>query len=145
MARETSAEAYRQITASGLLQDLQLATYKACYDHGPMTDHEIALKIGKPRDTASPRVRELIARGVLREVGERKCQVTDRTCRIVDVTANLPSAVEARDTKSRPVRVPRTVLLEILRGIDSAMTCVLMHAEQRRAGNRARQLLSEQL
>ena len=146
MLRPTSAECYRQITESGLLRDLQLAVYLAVANAGyALTDSEIAAAIGKPRDTASPRVRELVKREVLAWGETRKCELSGRKCRTVDVTDKLPEKQILVARTARPARVPREDLREAIKALDETLRCVLLDREQRRAGNRARDILSKHL
>lgn len=141
----TSSDTYQQIADSGLLKCLQLAIFNAMREHGSMTDNEIAAKIGKPRDTASPRVRELIKRQVVHVVGERKCTVTGLNCRVVALTGKPPAPGVGKHGKGDTARIPRAVLRKVLAGIDAVMRNLFIGIDERRQGNEARQLLSDHL
>lgn len=118
LARTTSAAAYRWVmdnVASARIRYI----YDTVYARGPMTDSEIAEELGIPRDSASPRVRDLMAMGALRELPEAvKCAVTGRMCRAVDVTADIPVK---QPRKQRFIRVP----VELLAALDTRLPDLL--------------------
>ena len=145
MSQTTSTEAYELLKSRGILGALQLAVFRAL-ESGALTDHEIAKQIAKPRDTASPRVRELIRLGIVQEVGERECAITGFRCRTVGLTGKvqdgrLPSSFKTCTTS----RIPRAILKEALDGVDALLACLLLDSGQRAAGNNARRILSEHL
>jgi hypothetical protein len=91
MIRQTSIDAYRKIEAEGLLSKLRFTVYDCVFHFGPMTAQECAKKINPlHQKSITPRFSELESMGVLREVGERKCNVTGMTVIEWDVTKNLP-------------------------------------------------------
>ena len=93
--------------------------YETVYARGAMTDSEIAEELGIPRDSASPRVRDLIAMGALRELPDAAtCAVTGRMCRVVDVTADIPVK---QPRKQGFIRVP----VELLAALDTRLPDLL--------------------
>ena len=92
MSPFTSAQTYAAIKREGLLGALQMNVYEWLVHHGACTDTEIAEGLGIPRDSASPRVRELLALGVIEESGVRGCHITGRPCRITRVSGKMPAA-----------------------------------------------------
>lgn len=67
----------------GNLGDRQRATL-ACYWPTPLTDREVSTMLGIELYQARPRVTELIALGLLREIGSQKDPITGRKVRIVE-------------------------------------------------------------
>lgn len=105
MTRRTSAEAYYEIKANGLLSKRRFEVYEELYLGGPGTQTEVVHRIwakrahglrrpGQPSFT--PRFRELLKRGVIVEVCERPCKITGRNCIEWETTTNLPLTVAAR-------------------------------------------------
>jgi len=76
MTRNTSLEAYYSIV-DRMAPGLRQAICRLLLQHNePMTTSEIAQGLGKPRDSVSPRMKELINRDLVKECGERPCRVT---------------------------------------------------------------------
>lgn len=57
------------------------------YKHGPKTDREVAygMGFGENLNAVRPRLTELIEANKLMEVTSRKCEITGKTVRVVDV------------------------------------------------------------
>lgn len=97
--RQTSIDAYEQIKSEGLLSKLQLQIYDTLYRNGPLTAQETwhmlrdeQAMVGEARiNGITPRFSELAARGVVKEVGTRKCRISGRVCIVWDVTSSLPT------------------------------------------------------
>jgi hypothetical protein len=66
-------------------------------------------------------------------------------CRIVEWTGQEPDRSRAAASAPPSKRVPRQDLLDMLAGIDMVLTSMLLDAEQRRAGNRTRDIISKHL
>lgn len=106
--RQTSIEAYRQITDEGLLTDMGLKVYAALFNHGPATANELrAAAAAVAADDKSSldkslhkRLPELRDRGVARETGRRVCKISGRTCIEWDVTDGLPAKPPKDDGKA---------------------------------------------
>lgn len=94
MVRETSREVLRQIEDEGLLSEKRARVYKALFKHGPCTANELYrksdLKVKTTQANIHPRLGELRSMGVVTEVSERKCLITNRTAIVWDVTKKLP-------------------------------------------------------
>lgn len=84
--RETSRAAYEQLVQSGQLVGKQRLVLDALIVCGPATSGEVLYAIGSAEN--GPNVRnvnawrarftELADRGLIREIGERKCKITGR-------------------------------------------------------------------
>ncbi len=74
--RDTSREAYADIQP---LSDRQAAVLGLLKRSEPLTNNEIADRLGWPINTVTPRVFELRARGEVREIGKRPCRITGRS------------------------------------------------------------------
>ena len=91
MTQPTSAEAYRWIQESGLLQPLHRQILARLADtQCSMTSGEIAGTINARINTVTPRLTELRAMGSVREGEKRACQVTGRNCLTWELTGNEP-------------------------------------------------------
>jgi hypothetical protein len=78
----TSAEAHRDIKASGVLGEMQAKVLDAIRKHGPITGRELDSLLALPGDAAASyhkRISELCDRGFV-EVGEKRpCRITGRS------------------------------------------------------------------
>lgn len=103
MTRRTSAAAYAQIQASGLLPKQRWAVYTTLYHHGPMTAMELRDKHLNTREYlhAWKRLSELRDRKVLAEVGQAVCPITGKMAILWDVTEHLPVEPEKRVSKAQ--------------------------------------------
>lgn len=55
--------------------------------HGPSTDRDVMAGLGLPdMNSVRPRCTELVGAGVLVEVGRRRCRVTGKTVRVLDLS-----------------------------------------------------------
>lgn len=88
MTRLTSMEAYQEIQSSGLLGKRQKHAYNVLYEHGPLTGNELSEEMKIPGQWK--RCSELKNKGLVIEVGERRCSVTGVNCYIWDVTGEFP-------------------------------------------------------
>ncbi len=86
--RETSRKAWREMVDSGELLGKQAAALAAVIDYGPGTSGEIirAAKLGANTNLWRARFTELIERGLIREIGQRSCDVTGRTGLVFEFT-----------------------------------------------------------
>lgn len=79
----TSARAYAEVIAEGIVTGLQKRVCDTLYLYGPMTANEIAASLGGKdlqRDCVRPRLTELAILGVVGTAGKRKCSVSGRVC-----------------------------------------------------------------
>lgn len=77
--RETSIESYKLLVESGALRGKQAQALEAIIKRGPATSAEIIQTLGANVNLWRARFTELQARGLITEVGTRKCSVTGRT------------------------------------------------------------------
>lgn len=105
--RDTSVKAFKKINASGLLRKMQLEAYNILYNHGPLTANEVYRLSGhssnSERHSFPQRIGELTVKGVVTEVGEKRCEITNRKVIVYDVTSKLPLDLPKRLTKSEKV------------------------------------------
>lgn len=90
MARRTSIAVYHRIEEEGLLSKARWRVYAYLYECGPCTAGEIAEGIDYIRNNTCARLKELIDRGVVEEIGERPCRTTGNNVILYDVTDQLP-------------------------------------------------------
>ena len=94
MVRETSIEVFHRIKEDGLLSQRRLEVYSQLFQLGPCTANELFKKTKGTSQVSQaniqPRLNELVALGVAREVGTRECQITGNRVLVYDVTAHLP-------------------------------------------------------
>jgi hypothetical protein len=95
--RKTSIEAYKQITASGLLSRRRMEVYEILFHHGPLTAHgvvEFARSFAPSANQTSfnARLSELKRLGVVQEVGYKDDVVSGHKCILWDVNDQLPDA-----------------------------------------------------
>ncbi len=85
--RRTSREAYAFLVEHGLLVGKQQRIVGWLVEMGPSTSGEVIAKIGV-RNVNAERARftELQARGLIREVGERRCAISGRTSLVWEAT-----------------------------------------------------------
>jgi len=79
MIRATSRKVYQKIVndmAPGLRRKI---CETLLYGNANLTSSEIAQRLGCPRDSISPRMKELIDRGLVEERGTRDCTVTGQS------------------------------------------------------------------
>lgn len=103
--RRTSANAYHEVMASGLLGERQKHAYEILYKHGPLTGNEMSEQMGIPGQWK--RCSELKKRDLAIEVGERECRVTGRVCIIWDVTDNPPRKADHETRESSRQKIAR--------------------------------------
>jgi hypothetical protein len=109
MARLTSVLAYNAVRTSGLLGDVQKQVYELFYDHGPLTANELwtyYLKEKYGQRSITPVTAPLRDLGLIYEVRNRKCRVTNMTVIEWDVTKNLPPTVRPKIDKSTCKKCP---------------------------------------
>lgn len=112
MARDTSAQAYQNIKDNGVLTKRQEQVYETVYHIGPIGSRAVWEEIKKthpnvPHNSISPRFKQLIREGVLKEVGEYECPYTKETVTCYDVTSKVLSRrnhVGASPTKGKLLR-----------------------------------------
>jgi len=109
MSRQTSVQAYHQIRNEGLLTKLKLQVYETLYQHGPLTAGELCgIYFPKtPRPSLSPRFAELEELGVVKTVGVRPCQKTQRNAYVWDVTDQVPRKLEKELVESSKQKIER--------------------------------------
>lgn len=92
MPRDTSIEAYAAVEASEFVDKTKWDVYRCLYEHGPLTQNEVWVRLGSPqkKDSYSPRFSVLVQMGVIADLGVRPCTVTHRKCHYYDVTSKLP-------------------------------------------------------
>lgn len=76
--RETSKTTYREIVLpeAHIQHDLLMKQY---YEHGGLTDREMAGRVNLPANTVSARRNELVKYGRVTSNGKRKCRITGIT------------------------------------------------------------------
>ncbi|HUS27589.1 MAG TPA: hypothetical protein VMZ53_03750 [Kofleriaceae bacterium] len=77
--QETSRESYRILIESGKLRGKQAQALEAVMRHGPATSGEIIQTLGTNVNLWRARFTELQGKGLIVEVGQRKCTVTGRS------------------------------------------------------------------
>jgi len=114
MARQTSIDVYREIEANGLLSLLRWKVYRWLFHNGPATSFEIAKGIEADHKSTSPRMVELVDRGVVREVGKKECSASfqKHTSIAWDVTPHLPTNPPRERKLSRKQLLARIASLE---------------------------------
>lgn len=109
--RDTSVAVYVRIRDEGLLSRARWDVYDALYRHGPLTGSELNSHLRSK--SAHKRVSELVERGLVREVGVRRCTVTLENVLAWDVTSRLP--VEPTKSPSQPSKRQLRVAVEAMR------------------------------
>lgn len=105
MKRETSNNVYFQILSEGLLSGVRLAIYRELYISGAATTSELSKELNIPRVTISPRLSEMKAMNIVKELDSpRYCSVTGRRCIAWDLTKELP--VKKSKQKTDNVKCP---------------------------------------
>lgn len=105
--RQTSLQAYNEIQANGLLSHMRWVVYDCLFRHGPLTAHELDKYLAKPGETKTSyhkRLSELRDMGVVAEVGERPCSITNMTAVLWDVTDKLPMRYVPQKSKAQLYR-----------------------------------------
>lgn len=75
----TSRESYRLLVESGALKGKQAKALDAVMRHGPATSGEIIQTLGPNVNLWRARFTELQGKGMIVEVGQRRCTITGRT------------------------------------------------------------------
>lgn len=104
IVRDTSAQAYAENLASGLIEDLRLLVYTAVHDFPDLTANEIsrlpqfsAYQI----DSVRPRFAELRRVGIIAEGLERKDQHTGKLSITWRITSNVAQKIDFEPPKAR--------------------------------------------
>lgn len=125
MTRATSREAYRQLTESGAIKGKQAEILGCVVERGPATAAEVleGTPHDRNRNLARARFTELQDRGLIIEVGARKCKITGRTALVWEATDRTKPLNSKRGHKhaQRRVRVQR-VLEENILGMHPSLT-----------------------
>ena len=116
--RETSLEAYNYIIENGILSKRMTEAYRNILHYGPVTGNELCKLMKKPGQWKL--MAPLKERGLITEVGKRRCNVTGYNAFAWDVTGNLPSKPEKFKSKDAIIRELRWEIhklkLQVLRG-----------------------------
>jgi hypothetical protein len=90
--RETSLEALRHITETGILGRARTRVYEVLYRYGPLAEFEVAdySDVTGYGSTLAKRVSELYEMGLVKVAGETKHPRTGRRCIQWDVTTEIP-------------------------------------------------------
>lgn len=104
MNRETSRQAYRQLVESGQLKGKQQTALLNVIEHGPATSAEIIQRISPNTNLWRARFTELQARGLIVEVGQRKCTVTGRTALVWEYSGRTKPLEPKHRTGSKELR-----------------------------------------
>jgi len=107
-----SAEAYRAVTESGLIQKRAAQVYAIHAERGLLTKREMfkAYQESYPDskvqvDSFGPRYSQLVKAGLMIEAGERQCKVSLRVSTIWAVTDKVPTEpLESTPKKSAPTQ-----------------------------------------
>jgi hypothetical protein len=103
--RQTSIDAYNAIKENGLLSDRRFEVYDVLYQHGPLTQLQLAsiyFPKTQPRNV-QPRVSELVALGVVCWVGNTLDTSTHQTNMLWDVTDKLPLVPMKSETRAHKI------------------------------------------
>lgn len=125
--RQTSLEAFNQITSEGLLSRMRWIVYNLVYCNPLETAQELAAHITAPESNSSvglnlhARLGELRERGVIRETGARKCSKTKRKAMTWEVTRQLPHKPEKRE-RTTPAAIIEALTLELAVAMDLIAT-----------------------
>lgn len=96
--RETSIEVYNRIKDEGLLSQRRLEVYEQLFTFGPCSANELFKATQGvcyvSQAAIQPRLNELVALGVAKEVETRECKITSNRVLIYDVTDRLPVKFE---------------------------------------------------
>ena len=115
MTRQTSIEAYRTIQDEGLLTKSRLVIYKNLFVRGPCTASQLHQSLGwRVKGSISARLTELVQMGVVTEVTEAKCPISNQTVIFFDVTDKLPVKMKKDKTltlRQAKQRMDRALLL----------------------------------
>ncbi len=103
--RTTSIEVYKFLEENGTLSAKRWEVYATVYNNGPMTSAEAFAKINEGKSIKSltqsrARFTELRGMGLLKETGERKCNITGHIVIEWDVTDQLPLKLEKAETRA---------------------------------------------
>lgn len=109
MTRKTSIETYNRITSGGLISKRRLLIYKIIYKTPELTGSQIVKQYKElyPATTFTysegirNRITELVAQGVVKELGVKPCPVTGSTVLFYATTDSLPAKVAKAKTKKQ--------------------------------------------
>lgn len=124
----TSRLAYERICADGLLPPARLKTYDLTYRIGPVTARQVDDALGRDYHKRLP---ELVAQGVLQQVGTTTCPVTGQLVTQWDITDRLP------------VPLPKPPKGEALTGRAKAVAEIKRRIPEKKRSLELRQLLAE--
>lgn len=102
--QQTSIAAYAAAENSGLLGQLQLEVLKVIVENGPLTQGETWSEFfleKRQRHDVCPRFAELVKKGVIANVGTRKCRYTGVEGNIYIATGQVPNKLEKMKTKKQ--------------------------------------------
>lgn len=116
MTRATSREAYHELIASGALVGKQARVLGAIVDHGPGTSGEIIAdaKLGANINLFRARFTELLAKGLIREVGQRVCKVSGRVGLVWEATDRTTPLKSATASPKRGAKAWRELALDTI-------------------------------
>lgn len=130
--RQTSVAAYEHLISTGQLRGQQQAVMAALLSLGKGTSGEVIARLGHKNVNAwRARFTELSGRGLIREVGARKCGVTGRigvvwepTGRDKPLHSTKGARVAAGDSKAwrRVARELNRALHDVINNVDSQAT-----------------------
>lgn len=102
MIHDNSLAAYR--SEEPKLSKRAEAIYQWILEHGPHTDREVSkgMGFGQDMNACRPRITELIDAKRLMEVCSRRCPVTGKTVRVVDVSRPRGQLSFAPETAGMP-------------------------------------------
>lgn len=114
--RETSRIAYQQLVDSGQLKGRQAQALNATIKHGPATSAEIIDKddLGENVNLWRARFTELQARGLIREVGQRKCKITGHLALVWEATGRSKPLDVKKGHKAASVKELRAIAVEAI-------------------------------
>lgn len=103
--RETSREAYHQLVATGVLRGQQERVLSTLVRKGPSTSGELFAFMEIENVNAwRARITELQGRGLIVEVGQRKCKITGRTALVWDYSGRTKPLEAKHRTSSKELR-----------------------------------------
>lgn len=123
----TSREAYKLLVESGQLKGKQAQALEAVVRHGPATSAEIIQTLGTNVNLWRARFTELQARGLIAQIGTRKCTITGRAAIVWQFTGRTKPLEAQHSVGAKELRSLLGAALKIIgnpgpRGYEPAVT-----------------------
>jgi hypothetical protein len=129
--RQTSILAYESIKASGKLSEMRWKVYDFLFSNGPLTSRELDAKMATPGETRlsyHKRLSELESMGLVYEIEDRICPVTNHLVIVWDVTNAMKPGVLIKPMSkyTKLVRAIRELALSHPEGIPVGLVLALV-------------------